>query len=307
MRTSILEKFLQQAVSKEPFHFTENDRIYDFLQNTVGTARVFYARTFDKNEDGKEAICFDFDSEYKPVAIISADNTVYLMSPQYFDIYSGDEQALLAMYENVEFYQTEYENQCRIAADRFFPVFLACVADAEPYSATAVSEEARDILFHKKPKYTVQPPARILSEMDCIRCICGISNMQNLVFQNLTAEINRWIDEKGFAKAVNELIESGDAAEAWELKLAEAISSVSAKTLTVTFELNGNTAAGQIPHSCVLDKLVCDGNFWEFDFTVYKKGEALFSELGADHLDNPLTCRNIKAIYYLGKEIYNKD
>ena len=339
----VMEKFLRGAAANEgAFSFTvDSPRSnlckyqYCFMQEKIGKGRLFYMqqrRLYPKDFNGNARL--DPLGAYRLAFVIFEDSICYMMHAGEFEFtirHPSDDDKLP---ENVRFFQNELEKQVKYAIFHWLPAFLKEIPSNPPQEEPEgsgmkeVMNAAREILFSGKTEFDLCKQAydfyeqvtegrlpsyairTVLSDRDFLESICGIVDLKETVFHNLTEEKTFWANNKGFAEAVNELIQSGKAAEVWELRLAEAIRSVNAKTLMVTFAFQGNTGVERMCSNTILSSLTDRRYLHASDFNA--NGEQFIACLNPDaktthQLNNYLTCQNIKTITYKGKVIYEKD
>ena len=330
----IIEKFLHYAETSEgAFSFTVNSTNYYFLQEKVGKGRFFYV-----DPELKEDYCFSLERHYNLAAIASEDGTYYLVSYNRYLLgyyLSANEDYCLP--ENVKCYEDAVKEQTEFAVFHWLPAFLEEIPSCPPQGEEMkkAAKAAREIFFSGKtgydylcekvmdritdpiskkvwersnPSWTSNAPwMRKKFDRALLKSLCGITDLKEAVWLHLTENKERWMKAKGFAEAVNALIENGQAVEAWETRLEDAVKNAHAKTLLAAFRCGRKTGVGRVLSANLLDALVENRCFEDDDFTETKVkcGSTVICSVGPG-LGDSLTCRNIETITYKGKVIYEK-
>ena len=125
----------------------------------------------------------------------------------------------------------------------------------------------------------------------------------------MEADREKWISQKSLSEKIRDLMSNPETASDRELKIAEGLRSVNAKTVVVEFEMNGKRASGKMTPLTILSKLRRNDNFDSYDFEVTKQGEEILKDLGAGSYwsENALRCKHITKITYGKKELYVKN
>ena len=112
---------------------------------------------------------------------------------------------------------------------------------------------------------------------------------------------------KAYEIAIQELVKSGDTVKDFERKIATALDSIEAKTVTVEFEYQGKRAEQKIEPETIRRRMLDGYGFSSYDFVSYTGGERLMDALGISKFDEKIFVKDITRIMYRGKSIYERE
>lgn len=313
-RKELLNEFVNKVLNtSQSFEIevgNEKKEIYHFIQSIVGKARYIYGE-YGYN---KEKFYSDLELKYKLYAIVS-DNVVYIIEGFPFKLYCRDYD-MKSLPENVKLlyiYAKEINEKLKNT------VFMDFYNNLETFEITEddikwCKEKARNWLLDKKTStYSVN----VTSELDenlvnlqqIANSLCGFVNIEDVARKILQRKEESWICTKSTRKEIQKFINNKLVVSEWELKLAEGLNSIDAKTVNIEFEYNGKTDSGKMSPKNILRSLVKNDYFSGCDFATTKSGSEIIKNLGADYCYNSkkgVTCQNIKRITYGKKVLYSK-
>lgn len=276
---------------------------YYFVQGNFGKARYIYG-TYSYRDD-----VFYSDLKMEVVAIIS-DKTIYIVNKFFFDLYMDD----VELPKNIKFFDSALQEKNAYIKDIVFPEFYKKLDTTEAKKDVDVAwckEKARNYLLSLNPQKIDFQIDKIFDERDLVNILCGFSDVEKEAYTKLEAKKEWYIKKKAENEMILELIHSKRVVEDWELKIADGLKSVDAKTVTIYFQLNGNVSSAKITPMQIIRVLINNDNFSSYDFATCSQGENLIKTLGAGnspYSDKPLlTCKQINKITYGRKELYNKE
>ena len=178
-----------------------------------------------------------------------------------------------------------------------------CREIATKYIIEGITMDYHNFASYIIPSYT---------EQDAINFITGTIDFEKNLEAYLESAREKICGYKGLAETIEKLMQSGDIIKECYVRMAQGIRSLKdAKTLNVTFELNGRTDTGKIEPHVILNKLKKSTDYFsDYNFYTSTQGRKVISELRAsDSLwgDKPrLTVEHISKITYGKKVIYQR-
>lgn len=286
--------------------FDNNDSIH-FMSCKHGDAEYFYGCR--KYEVSKFR---NLDNEYGIVAIVVKEK-IYVIDWMAFRIYS-DKRRSEQLPENVIDFDVFTAEMNRVLFDVVYPdyykKFKTTKANAENLIEENMMKAARRKLFTgKDSNYDVKKVTGISKDRTA-EMLCDNSNIKDICLEVLEAQ-NGLIDYiKSRDEFIQNLIDSGKAAQHWEISLADAVNLTEAKTVMVEFEFNGKTAETKIESEKILDALIDNDFFNTYDFPTASGGEKFLKSIGASSYyhspETNLYPKNIKSISFRGKKVYER-
>ena len=282
----MVEEFAKKVmVENNSFDVTEEDRYgrkttYHFMQDYIGKVRYVYGHHF-----WNVKINGGIELKYKLVAIVSND-VIYIVDKYIFG-YLGDKTPELP--KNVKLFDDAIKKANEYARNTIFPKYCDGLLRSDGITEedkigydfdNQCLKEARKAIFNGESFVSIEPPETFLGEDDLGNILCGFDTLENVVLENL--EKNRGTYERRKCKAlkINELIKSGNVVKPFELEIANGLNGVSAKSVTVEFEVNGKTASGKMEPNTIDYILYRNDYIGNGNFTTWKRGEEIMKELG---------------------------
>lgn len=301
-----LSQFTDKALSTnyEPFIIAScegSDYYSHFIQVKYDSAKLIYeAKHVEKKYIVKNEN-LSFDSEYKLFAIVS-NETIYFLSRimlgAYFDNFDSKKHK----------YFFDYKSEINsYIKETLLPDFYdALEVDTTDYER--FKSDARTELIYCKEKNTRFDG---VFAYEVVKLLCGGLSKENLGNEVLLREKESYQEQKTKELCIKKCIDTGIAAEDWEIEMAKAVRESKAKLLTVEFEFNGKKAEGKITPLSILSKLNDKDYFCSYDFDADIHGQDILKNLGCStyHYDGrskQLCCENITKISYRGKAIYER-
>lgn len=285
---------------------------YHFIQDNVGKARYVYG-AYGYN---KENFYASLKMKYELYAIVS-DDVVYIIEDFPFKFHYG-EFDIKSLPQNVKLlrpYANEINEHLKntVFMDFYNNLKTFDIADGE--NNKWCKEKARNWLFDKKTSpYSVNATAELEEDLinlqQIAESLCGFLNIEDEARKTLQRKEDSWIHTKTTMEQIQRFIDDKSVVSEWELKLADGLHSVDAKTVNVEFEYNGKTDSGKMSPKNILRKLVKIESFSEYDFATAKQGSEIIRNLDVGYyydLKKGLTCQNIIKITYGKKVLYSKE
>ena len=317
---SIINEFAKRVLSEngsfsiniEEQRYIDN---YRFIQDRVGNARYIYGM-YDFNND---SFYSESDTKIQLVAIV-ADGLIYITDGCFFKLYREENlpesvvtmgsfaKAMNVKNDSVNYaiFKEFYNSLPTIELDDY--ILKSCKKEARRYLFTHENiGELESVEFSDVSERLDE----LFKEKDYTDILCGFKKVEEIVRQRLEEKKDNWAKVKSITETTINYIKKyrdNDIAFDWEIKMANCLKSVDAKTVTVEFEMNCKTASGKININRFNSVLERNDSFSDYDFTTMKQGELLLKELGADRYDGThLCCKNITKITYGKKELYVRE
>lgn len=246
----LIEKFAKEVLNNKgsftidiPHNNKDGNKIYHFIQDEVGKARYVYgiSNYWDAN------FYAQLDTKPKVIAII-AEEKIYIVDIFFLEIYSYKNDKI-ALPDNVIILDDYIANQNKYISNIIFPDFyekLETDEDCIKESNKSLEKKAKSFIFSKSanlPNVEIKP---MLNKQDMANILCGLMDFNKEVDKRLNNNKEQWIIKKSTDEKIKTLMENSEIATDWEIKIADGIRSVDAKTVTVEFELNGKAASIKI-------------------------------------------------------------
>lgn len=312
----LIDKFVERVLTTTESFIVEtregdSKKYYFFIQANVGKARYIYC----EYSYGEQNFYTKIDLKPELVAIIS-DGNIYIVDDFKLDIHRCHDSEEIVLPENTYRFNDVVKKENNYVETVVFPDFYNTLKEEEITDKDILAsceKRARSLLLtnHTKTKeISIEP---IFTEQDIVNSLCGFVNLKTESIVRLKEKENKWANKKSFSKKVKELMINHMGVEIYELKIAEGIKSVDAKTVTVEFSLNGKSDSAKINPNKLIMKLINKDYFSGYDFEVSKSGDALIEKLRAATWRNNkdgkevLTCKHITKITYGKKVLYVKE
>lgn len=310
----LIDKFVERVLTTTESFIVEvgegdNKKYYFFIQANVGKARYIYC----EYSYGEQNFYTKIDLKPELVAIIS-DGKIFIVDDFKLDVWYDSEEIVLP--ENTYKFNDVVKKENNYVETVVFPDFYNTLKEEEITDEDILAsckKRARNLLLTNRPKTKEISIEPMFTEQDIVNSLCGFVDLKTESIARLKEKENKWINKKSFLKKVKELMENHTGVEAYELKIAEGIKSVDAKTVTVEFSINGKSASAKINPNKLIMKLIDKDYFSGYDFEVSRSGDALIERLGATTWRSSkdgkevLTCKHITKITYGKKELYVKE
>lgn len=312
----IIDKFVERVLTTTESFIIETEegdikKYHFFIQANVGKARYIYCEYSYGEQDSYTRI----DLKPELVAIIS-DGKIYIVDDFKLDIYRWHDSEEIALPENTYHFNDVVKKENNHVEAVVFPDFYKTLKEEEVTDKDVLAsceKRARSLLLTNCPKAKEISIEPMFNGQDIANSLCGLINLKTESIARLKEKENKWVNDKSFSKKVKELMKNHTGVEYYELKIAEGIKSVDAKTVTVEFSLNGKSASAKINPNKLIMKLINKDYFSGYDFEVSRSGDALIEKLGATTWRGDkdgkevLTCKHITKITYGKKELYVKE
>lgn len=306
---NLIEEFIKVVKNNEKsFSLTiknnrvTNEKHFSFMQCEVGKARYIYGDYdfYDNNFHSK------LDLKPELVAIVVND-IIYITDAFFFDVYRNED----IFSDKLQLLSSDKENE--YIKEVMFPEFYNSLQINEIESKDSIKSlelKAREILLSKNPQVQMPTKDSIFDLQDIANALCGFIDLKEEGKRRLDEQKDKWVSIKSTNEKIKALMLIPDIVKDWELKIAEGLRSVDAKTVFVEFELNDRRASAKINPSVILNKISDNDCFLDYDFQISKHGSELIKKLGAGnwHSDeNSLRCKDITKITFGKKTLYERD
>lgn len=312
----LIDKFVERVLTTTESFIVEvgegnNKKYYFFIQANVGQAKYIYCEYSYRDQNFYTKI----DLKPELVAIIS-DGKIYIVDDFKLDIYDWRVPEEIVLPENTYKFNDVVKKENNYVETVVFPDFYNTLKEEEITDKAMLAsceKTSRTLLLTNYPKAKEISIEPMFTEQDIVNSLCGFVNLKTESIARLKEKENKWVDKKSFSKKVKELMENQTGVEHYELKIAEGIKSVDAKTVNVEFSLNGKSDSAKINPNKLITKLINKDYFSGYDFEVSKSGDALIEKLGAATWRNNkdgkevLTCKHITKITYGKKTLFVKE
>lgn len=308
----------EREFSIKPSNFEDCDgRIIDIISAKRGNAICYYAV---KNILEDEVYSIGYHAGTYEMFAIYVNGYIYISNLFSIDFWGNikkDEKDALLEKGIILF--DDFSNDLdkmfmEVAYPRYYDSFVPTkitkdyVITDERISEKMWLDEARNIILHgfvDKERNNIDG----LSKNRILKMLC-LGQDHNSVFQEALEKQKEKIDMiKSRNEYIDYAIKTGKAAEKWEIRLADAINNVDAKTVNVEFEFNGKTAETKIECDRLIYNLVRKNYFSSYNFQNEKLGKQLLQSIGADNYlnhDRNIYAQNIKSVSFRGKKIYER-
>lgn len=318
MNKKFVDEFVEKVLeTKKTFDIIKQDEkkrqgagtIYHFMQGNVGKARYIYgAYSFYEQH-----FYSSLRKKYDLYAIVS-DNIVYLVEDFQFGIFNYDFKPE-ELPENVIRLSDYVKNVNQRIKDTMFTEFynkLEIVENLAESNKKFCEKQARKWLLEEgSQEYSCGIEVdSFVNTQEIVDSICGFIDIEEKTKKFFEENKEDWVRAKSEKTQIKKLINAKSVIDNWEWRLAKGLRAVSAKTVNVEFEFNGNKAIGKMyPHK-IINNLIKSSCFSTYDFVAVKQGKQIFDGLGADdsfYSKNGLNCGNINQITYGKKILYSKE
>lgn len=314
-RLNVFVEFVERVRNGEKSFLIEHGDLYavHFMSCEVGNATFYYMATgYDKD------FYVNDDKKYSFVAIV-VGNEIYAEELYEFgnshyengipDDFCGGHVHLLSEYlKSLNQYMGEVA----------FPAYYDALQTTRTgFVESAILKDARERLFNtvdnKKKDYSkiVTSFGIAFSKSECMKMLTYSLDLPTECKKKLDERKDTIDASKSYDIALDNLIQSGKAAQEWEVELAKAVNSIDAKFVVVEFEFNGKRASAKI-EPCKLIRCLIENNYYSsYIFQTDKMGIDLLSALGAStnswkDPDNLLYNKHIIRVLFRGKPIYER-
>ena len=296
-------KFITEFIEKvrtEAGSFTiENNH---FIKDQVEKATYIYCIR------GYGDASYYMRTECKPtLAAILSDNTIYIVDTFCFgpSVYNKEiNKEILSQTADIVVFSSAVTEKVNDMNDTLLPELYEKLPVKESDNESYCREEAREYIFEGKDANTAainrmrNRMGLTLSENEFATILCGITTIEELAKTKFEKNKERWTDEKADIEKVCAYMKSQDTVKDWEIAIAEALKSVDAKNVNVTFEKENHIWSGKIEpyrlQRCLQKESVL--RYWDFNTT---------SDRGI--LDKcKVTCDDITKITYGKKVLFER-
>lgn len=299
----LLEQFKHNVLEHDNDFICEEDRhVHQFMQCHVGKAKFIYGNYGLGTEFTRR-----LDNQMVLVAIVSAGN-VYIVDKFKLNIWSGNFTGSLP---NNMFFIDNYA--CTINDLIEKTVFAEFCKTLEYKEFPELKEECRkearrSLIYGKETKFLKYIQIGFVDLV--VSYLCGDTDIFEYAMNHYNAKREEYNQKYSFDIMVENLKSGEQAAKKWEVEMATNLRDSKAKTVTVYFSKNGESANEKVPVSEILSLLTHNDYFSSYSFMSNKKGKAILAELKIPFYGNgeeQLRCSDITKIMYGNKILYLKE
>lgn len=298
---SMIHEFVEKVLSSDEAFVLENKNTYTyFIQGKVGDGKYVYCRYGFKKDFYTE-----LNEGMKLVAIV-ANDTVYIIDEFRLDLWGKS----IDLPDHTALFKDYVKKVNEHVGNTVFLQFCAGLdVSGTEVDVKRCKEVAREYLITNRP-YQAAKYVNMFDMNEVAQSLCGFINADEEAKRRYEIERDKWADKIARDKMVEAVMNDPSVAEEWELRMAQALNSLEAKTVNVEFEFNGKRAAEKIqPYEIVRVLLQMDG-FSSYNFCNTKSAKMMMTEIGASTWSgdkNSLRCKNISRITYGKKVVYEKE
>lgn len=283
-------------------------RIIHLVKDNVGKATFIYGEYGFDNE-----FYVRLDNKIKTVAI-AVDNMVYVIDTYMFSEWEIN-KAEATLPEGVMWFRNYHKELNDKLSDEFFPQYYENLIPTKTnqWDENTLYGFARtDLLGGKNPNRGKIEKSSLLSEDDVAKILAGFVSEQSAFMNGINKNAETYDSRKSRDIATKKYIEEHKIVEDYELKLAETMRNIEAKTVIVWFEKNEKQASAKITPDSIQRVLIDRFDYYSsYNFVNGAEAKKMFSTLGAVTFgrdnDNKLYSKDIIKIMYRGKAIYQRE
>ena len=251
---------------------------------------------------------FFIDLENKlSVLAIYANQTVYICNEYIFDSFKYEQNNIPYPDGITTFNIFRKEMHERIENVEFPKYYNSLEPCTLPEGERIITEAKRRILYSEISSKPHVAKDSFLEDKELIKILAGISDEAEAIHSAFERVRGSYEYMKAYEIAIQELVKSGDTVKDFERKIAAALDSIEAKTVTVEFEYQGKRAGQKIEPETIRHRMLDGYGFSSYDFVSYTGGERLMDALGISKFDEKIFVKDITRIIYRGKSIYERE
>lgn len=267
---------------------------YSFMHTSIGKARLIYGFAVSTNDP------VGMKDRAELIAVL-ANKTVYLYN--YFIFPSEIWPTSHPLPEGVVIAADEASRIFEILKTDKFQAFYNALDTSKlndqsknPWKLEAAAR--REALCGPAP---LDDPNIKFDSDDLLPILCGTKNLDDFAGELFEEKV--WLPVKARRELISTLAETSPI-NLWERTMYEALYSLDAKAVTVTFERTGTRESEKINPAKIVQKLIDNDDFSYWDFTVSKNGKRLTEKICPKH--ERLVCEDIVRISYGKKTLYGR-
>lgn len=265
---------------------------YSFMHMSVGKARLIYGFAVNTNDP------VGMKDRAELIAVL-ANKTIYLYN--YFFFPSEIWPTSHPLPEGVVIAADEVSRIFEILKTQKFQAFYNALdtskLDDQSKNPWMLEDAARrEALCGPAP---LDDPNIEFDSDDLFTILCGTKTLDDFAGELFEEKV--WLPVKARRELISALAKSYPI-KSWEQTMYEALQSLDAKAVTVTFEKAGTQETEKIDPAKIAQMLVDNDDFSYWDFTVSKNGKQLMEKLCPKR--ERLICEDIVKITYGKKTLY---
>ena len=249
----LIDRTYEEIVKNPDINHTINDGqdVYDILSKKVGTAHFYFVRLF-YYKNGVFDVVGNNNYSYKLFAILDSENNFYVVS----SIYSYKLDSVSDLYKDKIKTIGDYISDCLDKFEHYY------IANYYNHLVGVLSTEERDSWDEKhfiaKVRRIVIGGQTLESQIPkfdfsysnyndynvydkFIKCLCGLMTLNDVAIGYVETYKKRLQNRRNLQYEIETAIKNKTYADNWEIVMGKALSSLEAKTVTVSFKYFGNT------------------------------------------------------------------
>lgn len=279
--------------------------IVKLTKDNIGKCSIIYGcyRFYGADESD-----FFMDLENKlSILAIYANQTVYVCNESIFDTFNYRHNKI-PFPDGITTWGIFKKEMNERMENVEFPKYYDTLEPSELSERSDVLKEAkRRILYSEISRKPHISKDSFLEDRELIKILAGISDEAEAIHSAFERVRGSYEYMKAYEIAIQELVKSGDTVKDFERKIAAALDSIEAKTVTVEFEYQGKRAEQKIEPETIRHRMLDGYGFSSYDFVSYTGGERLMDALGISKFDEKIFVKDITRIMYRGKSIYERE
>lgn len=305
---TMIARFIE-AVDRGLTTFTLSNQhrgVFHFISNVIDGARFFYCvHSYDDND----TFFFNPENKYELAAIV-ANRDFYLFDTYVFDRYAGKNEPDYETNRVCWFddYVSQLHNYYKTTALKSYLDSIEATKMDDGIAIDEAQKKARNCILDGQP-FTITCDVK-LTGTDAIAIMVGHKSIVDVCRAYFDNDKEHWEYVKSLKVLVEDYMFNNRSAvvEDWELRMAEALTSIDAKTVTIVGENNGLVAESKIETAKIMRNLKNKDGFSAWEFPTEKAGDAFFKALGFEDRSwrRSFYCGMIQKIVFRKKVIYER-
>lgn len=305
---TMIARFIE-AVDRGLTTFTlanQHRGVFHFISNVIDGARFFYcAHSYDEND----AIFFNPESKYE-LAVIVANRDFYFFDTYTFDRYNGKNESDYEINRVCWFddYVSQLHGYYKTTALKSYLDSIEATKTEDSAVIEEAKEKARNCILDGKP-FSLTCDVK-LTGTDAIAIMVGYASIVDVCRSYFEKDKEHW----EYVKSLKVLVEDymfnnrSTVVEDWEMRMAEALTSIDAKTVTIVGENNGLVAESKMETEKILRNLKNKDAFSALEFPTEKTGRDFIKAIGLSDSGwrSGFNCGMIQRILFRKKAVYER-
>lgn len=321
-QVNILEDFIEKWKNEDAFflRYPEDSGIESvmfFTSIPVGNATYIYGKKFFAKERATYA-GINHKSELVAIAVTGEDKAkdmLYIVDGFIFNLHERASYQLPLPERTMTF-----SDFCKQTNERINKEIVQPLYDSLPVTKEFTEDEievckqrTRQILLHNNTQAFAMPQINFEDANDIAAMLCGFIDLEQKAKEIFKTKEVGYKDKKAWDSKIKDFISKPEFIPEWERDLASALhyaaDELKAANVTVEFEYNGVLGSGKTAPKHILNHLISNEGFSDYDFHSRKEGEKLLDTLGCCNSwgNRVLRCLHIKRIVYRNNVLFERN